>query len=373
MKRSAWSVALVVAAVLAGEVRAEEPKKPERPLVQLALLLDTSGSMGGLIEQAKAQLWKIVNEFIAAKRGGQRPILQVALYHYGSPSLGAGNGYIRQLCPLTDDLDKVSAELFKLRSSGGDEYCGWVIQTATNELNWSARNEDYKAIFIAGNETFAQGKVDYREACKAAVAKGIIVNTIHCDGAADTLWADAARLADGRFMHISQNQTVAQIAAPQDTEIARLGEQLNTTYVAFGAKGAEGLANQKAQDTNAAAAGASTSAGRIQAKGSHNYRNPNWEMVDAVDIADLKIEDIKDEELPEEMRKMNMDERKAFIQAKRDERQKLQSQIQTLSAERDKFIAEARKKEAAGQQDTLGEQVRGAVREQAAKRQFTFE
>jgi hypothetical protein len=363
-----------VALVLAAGARPEEPKaEKERPRVQLALLLDTSGSMSGLIEQAKAQLWKIVNEFISAKRGGQRPLMQVALYHYGTPSLGAQTGFIKQLCPLTDDLDKVSAELFKLTSHGGDEYCGQVIQTATRELNWSARNQDYKAIFIAGNETFAQGQVDFRQACRDAIARGIIVNTIHCAGAEDTYWEEAAKLADGRYMHIDQNQTVAQIAAPQDVEIARLAQSLNDTYIAFGAKGKEGRANQLAQDANAASQGVSSAGERIKTKASANYANPHWEMVDAVQIADLKLEDVKEEDLPEEMRKMTLDQRKAFVEGKKQEREKIQAQIQTLSAERDKFVTEARAKQAAEQKDTLGEQVRAAVREQAEAKAFTFE
>ncbi len=88
------------------------------------------------------------------------------------------NGYIRQLLPLTDDLDKVSEALFKLTAAGGDEYCGWVIRDAARDLKWRPAAKDYKAIFIAGNEPFNQGRVDFRAACKEAITKGIIVNTI---------------------------------------------------------------------------------------------------------------------------------------------------------------------------------------------------
>src|SRR5262245_58669484 len=87
-----------------------------KPIVQIAILLDTNNSMDGLIGQAKTQLWKIVNEFATARRDGVRPEIQVALYHYGTPSLGVETGYIKQLVPLTTDLDKVSDELFKLRT-----------------------------------------------------------------------------------------------------------------------------------------------------------------------------------------------------------------------------------------------------------------
>ena len=39
--------------------------------IQLAILLDTSNSMDGLIGQAKSQLWKVVNELARARRNGK--------------------------------------------------------------------------------------------------------------------------------------------------------------------------------------------------------------------------------------------------------------------------------------------------------------
>src|SRR5689334_25304780 len=122
----ARSLALVIGSLAS---RAAEPAPPAKadqaPVVQIAILLDTSGSMEGLLEQAKGQLWRIVNEFINAKQDGQRPDLEVALYEYGKSSLPSASGWIRRIVPLTNDLDKISEELFQLKTNGGDEYCGW--------------------------------------------------------------------------------------------------------------------------------------------------------------------------------------------------------------------------------------------------------
>jgi hypothetical protein len=378
MRRSHCVWVLSVLLLSLGSARTEEsgaagnPPGSERPLVQLALLLDTSGSMGGMLQQAKTQLWSIVNEFVTAKRDGQRPVLQVALYHYGTPSLGVENGYIKRLLPLTDDLDKVSDELFKLTSDGGDEYCGWVIKCATNDLAWSQNSKDYKAIFIAGNETFAQGPVDFRESCKAAVTKGIIVNTIHCSGAEDTYWEEAAHLADGRFMHLDQNRRVVQIQSPQDTEIAKLGVEMNKTYVAYGANGKAGAESQTRQEANSASLGVVNLATRAYTKANANYVNSGWELVDATQKANVKLEEVKEEELPAEMRKMTIDERKTFVASKQKERETIQAKINDLVKQRDAFIAAETKKQAEANKDTLGDQVRSAVRAQAAKKEFSF-
>ena len=147
-------------------------------LIQMAILLDTSNSMDGLIEQAKSQLWKIVNEMATAKRNGQSPYLEVALYEYGKSTIPAGEGYLRMITPLTTDLDKVSEELFNLKTNGGAEYCGTVIQASVDGLQWSDDNSVLKVIFIAGNEPFTQGHINYQKACQAAIQKGIVVNTI---------------------------------------------------------------------------------------------------------------------------------------------------------------------------------------------------
>src|SRR3954447_15815674 len=147
---------LSLSCAIAPPAEAKEAADSIEPLVQLAILLDTSNSMDGLIEQTKGQLWKIVNQFINARQAGKRPEVQVALYEYGKSTLSAHNGYIRQIQPLTTDLDKISEELFALKTNGGEEYCGWVIREAVNRLAWSKRSDDLKVIFIAGNEPFTQ-------------------------------------------------------------------------------------------------------------------------------------------------------------------------------------------------------------------------
>jgi len=357
----------------------EEPKPvataSKRPLVQIGILLDTSISMDGLIEQAKSQLWKIANEFIKARHAGVAPEVQIALYEYGKSSLPRESGWIRQIQPLTTDLDKVSEELFALRTNGGEEYCGWVIQSAVEELAWNPASDVYKVIFIAGNEPFTQGPVKYAESCKAAITRGIIVNTIHCGNEAvgmNTKWKDGADLADGKYLVIDQNRAVVSIAAPQDKEIAKLGVEINKTYLAFGRGGGEGAKRQASQDANVAALAPASGAAvqRSLAKASANYVNSSWDLVDAAKQKDFEVTKLKSEELPAEMQKMSPKERKAYIEKNSQERAQLQTRINQLNTEREKFVAQ-RMKEVAGP-NTLDAVVISAIHEQGEKRNFTF-
>ena len=361
------------------EAEAAGTSKPDdgQAKVQLAILLDTSGSMSGLIEQTKTQLWQIVNTFIGARQNGKVPFVEVALYEYGNDGLSRESHWIRRIQPLTRDLDKVSEELFALRTNGGSEFCGAVIQRATLDLKWDSSPDVYKAIFVAGNEPFTQGPIEAGQSCKDAVAKGIIVNTIHCGTEQAGIaggWKSGAVLADGKFMVIDHNQAVVHIEAPQDAEIVKLNEELNKTYIPIGVEGKAGALNQVAQDSNAHAnwkAGASVQ--RAVSKASSNYYNANWDLVDKCKVKDFKWEDLKEEDLPEEMKKMNAEERKAHVADKEKERGALQAKIQDLNKKRNAFVAEKRKEMADGEENTLDKVMVTTVREQAQKKGYAFE
>jgi hypothetical protein len=348
--------------------------RPDQPLVQMAILLDTSGSMSGLIDQARTEVWSVVNEFLAARRDGRSPEVYVALYEYGKSSLSREEGYLRQIVPLTRDLDKVSEELFALTTNGGDEYCGWVIRRAAEDLVWSNSPDDLKVIFIAGNEPFSQGPVDYREACRAAIARGIVVNTIHCGAERQGIegkWKDGAVLADGRYLHIDQNRPIVHIAAPQDMEIAELGSRLNQTYIPYGQQGMIASERQVEQDRNASGASGEAVVQRAVTKSSINYRNIAWDLVDAVDANRVDLDTVQPEDLPQNMRAMNARERKAYVETQARQRKELQTRIQKLHERRKQYVAEEMKKQPEAQ--TLGSAIRAVIRDQAQQKNYMFQ
>ncbi|MCP4154816.1 MAG: VWA domain-containing protein [bacterium] len=380
MFRVVFFKVLVISVLLAGMVaipsiaKKSTPRPTPRPLIQMAILLDTSGSMEGLIEQAKSQLWKIVNEMALAKRKGVTPRLQVALYEYGKDSIPASENYLRNLVPLSEDLDLLSEELFKLKTNGGSEYCGTVIQAAVRDLKWTKNNDILKVIFIAGNEPFTQGRVDYKKSCKESITNGIVVNTIFCGSNHEgvrTNWKDGADLADGKYMNIDHNKKIVHIDAPQDKRIVELGMKLNKTYVAYGKRGLKSKKRQEAQDSNAASLSNTVNVQRQVAKASKNYSNAKWDLVDAEKEGKVSVDKIAEEDLPEVMKKMTKKERVAYVAKMKKEREKLQKEISKLRKSRDKFVAEKRKKMAGS--ETLDDAIINAVRSQAKKKKYKFE
>jgi hypothetical protein len=357
----------------ADSVRSQQapPETKASKKIQMALLLDTSNSMDGLIDQAKSQLWTVVNELAKATCDDGKPELQIALYEYGNDNLPSSEGYIRLVTPLTSDLDQISKDLFGLRTNGGNEFCGQVIQTSLKQLNWSKSANDLQLIYIAGNEPFTQGNVYYKTACTDAKEKHVIVNTIHCGDfkeGINTSWKDGADITGGSYASIEQNRKTVYIESPYDKKISELNVMLNDTYIPYGKVGYEKKENQMAQDENARTYGSVNYVKRAVSKSSHVYDNKSWDLVDASKEADFEIEEISTSELPREMQSMSETERIKYVEQKSKERKELSKKIQELNSKRDAYVAEQQSTES--NESMLDNAILSSLKSQAKSRNF---
>ncbi|GJQ30760.1 MAG: hypothetical protein HBSAPP03_26440 [Phycisphaerae bacterium] len=355
---------------------AVEPVAAAKP-VDLAICLDTSGSMDGLIDAARQKLWGIVSDLATAK---PRPALRVALLSFGNDSYTPESGWVKVLIPFTTDLDEVSKQLFALTTNGGTEYVGRVVHKAAADLAWTQDAGAMKLIIVAGNEGADQdATVTYQQACGEAIGKGIMVNAIYCGDANDGIapgWRDVAKLADGEFAAIDQNRNEV-IPTPHDSKLAELSAAINATYVAYGAHGTAGRANQAEQDANVARAAPAAVAQRASMKATGLYSNRHWDLVDAVFTGEekdrVKLESLKEEELPEAMRTMTLAERKSHLESMLKQRAEIQRQIAEETVKRDAFLEQARREQAAAEGRADFESVlRAAVRKQAERKGFSF-
>ncbi|UII76944.1 VWA domain-containing protein [Flagellimonas sp. HMM57] len=348
-------------------------EKPSKQFVKVALLLDTSNSMDGLINQAKAQLWDIVNEFTYAKCGNEtRPSLEIALYEYGNDNLASSEGYIRQVIGFSSDLDEISEKLFSLTTNGGEEFCGQVIHTSLKQLNWGKNADDLKMIFIAGNEPFTQGKLNYKDATSQAKEKDVIVNTIFCgnyEQGISTKWKNGATLTGGEYMAIDHNKQVVHIDTPYDDVIIKLNSKLNTTYISYGALGSTKKAQQSMQDLNAAEMEEAVVVKRAVSKSSRFYENSSWDLVDAIEDDKFEIDELNDKDLPKELKGKSKKEMTAYLEGKKAERVKIQKQIQDLNRKRETYIAENQKEETGELENAL----LSAIKTQAAKKNYKWD
>ncbi|MFP4847111.1 VWA domain-containing protein [Winogradskyella sp. PE311] len=350
---------------------AQPVPKIEEPEIKVALLLDTSNSMDGLIDQAKAQLWQIVNELSYAKCDEQNPNLKIALYEYGNDNLNADEGYLRQVIQFSDDLDEISKSLFSLTTKGGNEYCGKVIKAALDQLNWGESNKDLKFIFIAGNEPYTQGNFSYKNASKLAHQNDITVNTIFCgdyNQGVSSYWKDGADLTHGNYMAINHNKATVHITSPYDDRILELNELLNKTYVAYGKVGRKKIELQAEQDSNARGYNKANAVSRTVSKSSRLYKNSTWDLVDAEKEEHFSYDKLEESELPKELKGKSKVEIKSYINKKRKEREKLQLAIVELNTKRRLYIDKKSIDSANGLENAMVK----AIRKQAEKKNYKW-
>jgi len=342
------------------------------PKIQAAILLDVSGSMNGLIEQAKAQLWNMVTTMGKVDCNGQTPTIEIALYEYGRPGNGTTKGYVKQISAFTGDLDLLSQKLFSLTIDGGDEYCGQVIYTSVNELKWDTASTSYKVIFIAGNEDFLQGSLHYSKACIAAKTKGIIVNTIYCGDKMQGItehWNLAGECGSGSFTNINQNVTIDDIPTPYDSQLITLNGKLNNTYIGYGMLGTANKQQQVLADSINFKMNTATALKRGKVKSNAKlYKNSTWDLVDGYAEKGEAFLNLDLKALPDSLRNKSKEEIKTIVTTKSKERNAVQQEMATLNIKRDAWlVAEKAKNSTNNNQVTLESEIEKIIKEQVKR------
>jgi len=358
-------IALTLAACLVAAARTPVQEKPETPpQVEVVFVLDTTGSMGGLLEGAKKKIWSIASEIA---RGKPTPRLKIGLVAYRDK----GDAYVTRVTELNEDLDKVYGELLAFRADGGGdgpENVRQAMHDALTKIAWSKDKATLRIMFLVGD---APPHFDYtdvptvEELCLTSVKAGIIVNTVRCGPNAETgkVWKQIADRSEGTFFSIDQTGGVVAIATPFDKELGELSDKLGGTVVGFGdARRREALARSEG---GAKGYEGEAKADRAVAKAA-SLRHSEDDLIDAIREKRVKLEELKDEQLPEELKKMAPEERKAHLEKKSKEREELRKKIVELSKKRDEFLADELKKR--GAKDSFDSSVLEALSEQAGKK-----
>jgi hypothetical protein len=329
--------------------------------------------MDGLIDSAKQRLWDIVNEL---GRAQPQPELRMAILSYGNPEYGSQSGYVRINLPFTSDLDAVNKTLFEFQTNGGDEYVARAIDTALNKLSWSPEPGALRVLFIAGNEAANQDpEIPVQIAARAAANYGVAVNMIYCGNESDSDasgWKSVAVATNGIYASINQSAAaVANISTPMDAQITALNDELNDTFLAYGANGDRFRSNQLEQDKNTADMSAPAMTSRVVAKAGSLYKSESWDLVDALTSGE-SLDGIAVANLPEEMREMEVQEREIFVAQKTKQRQEISGRIQALAKERQDYIRDERAKLANSDEKGLDEVVLQGLQALAEEKGFTF-
>jgi Mg-chelatase subunit ChlD len=343
----------------------------QRPVVDVVFVLDTTGSMSGLIQTAKEKIWSIASTMASAQ---PTPEIRIGLVGYRD----RGDAYVTKVVDLSADLDSVYARLMDFEAGGGGdmpESVNQALYDAVHRMSWSRRDQAYKAVFLVGD---APPHMDYQEVqypaiVAAANRQGIVINTIQCGELAATAgpWTSIASLGQGSFFQVEQSGGAVAFETPYDEEIATLSARLDGTRLYYGSHDERKRMQEKmdaAEEIVVTASRASQARRGVFNAGAGGRGNllGEKELVDAVSSGTVDLATIDKDALPEAIKPMAPAEQEAYLLGLAEERAEIQQQIRDLAASRETYLSE--KVEAAGGlDDSLDRKLYDAVRQQAAK------
>jgi Mg-chelatase subunit ChlD len=365
------AVSVAIVSVVPSLAADKEEPKTAAPRVEVVFCLDTTGSMGGLIEGAKTKIWAICNQIASGKPS---PDLKVGLVAFRDK----GDDYITKVYDLTDNLDEVYANLKTFKAAGGGDFPEHVNQAlfdSVHKIKWSKDDDTLRILFLVGDappHMDYKDDVKYPESCKKACEKGIIINTIQCGDYEETTkyWKDICAKAEGSYVKIAADGGVQPVVqTPFDKRLAEINGEMAKTTVVYGDRDTQAKGEQLAKDAGALPAPAAAERAAFNGK---KAQNAAYDLVDCLRQNKVKLEDIKKEHLPAEMQKMTLDEQKAHIKKLEEKRGELQKEAVDLDKKRADYIAKKQSEDKDKNKSAFDNQVLEILRKQAKKAKIDY-
>lgn len=351
---------------------AATPPASQRPRVDLVFVLDTTGSMGGLIQTAKDKIWSIATTMARAQPA---PEIRIGLVAYRD----RGDRYVTQVFDLTQDLDSMYAHLMDFQADGGGdgpEAVNQALHDAVSRLSWNTQADTYKAVFLVGDappHLDYQDDVQYPATVALARQRGIVINTIQCGNQGDTVqpWRQIAALGAGDYLKVDQDGGALALNTPFDETLARLSARLDETRLYYGdekvqaEKRAKLAATSKLEAAASPAVKARRAAFNASASGAANLLGDR-ELVDEVASGRVRLEDIRQDELPAPLKAMAPEAQSSYLREHAAQRAEIKKEMADVAAKRDAWLGEQVAK-SGGASDTLDAKLFGTLRKQAKR------
>ncbi len=350
----------------------------QRPKIEVVFVLDTTGSMGGLIKAAKEKIWSIATTMASAQSA---PEIKMGLVAYRD----RGDAYVTRVVDLSDDLDQVNATLMDFKAAGGGdgpESVNQALYDAVHNISWNQDSQTYKVVFLVGD---APPHMDYLNDVKypltldAAKHKGIVVNTIQAGSMGQTKhqWQQIAQLGSGRYFQVGQAGNAVAIATPFDRKLAELSAKLDATRLYYGTKEEKVkqrrkiAATTKLREKSSLETRARRATFNVSKSGKANLLGKG-DLIDDLDSGRVELSSVPQAKLPAAMQAMPLKELEAKVEEQAQERKDLKRQIQAQAAQRAEYIKKKVDK-LGGARDSLDDKIYSAVRAQAASKGLVYE
>lgn len=338
-------------------------RKDERPVLEVAFVLDTTGSMGGLLEGAKQKIWSIASRMASGK---PTPRIRVGLVAYRDRT----DEYVTKVFDLSEDLDAVYQNLRGFQAGGGGdtpEHVGKGLAEAVENLSWTTQGRVARMIFLVGDAPSQHYNDGYDAAtwAKKAIEKGIVVNTIRCgaDATTEREFLALAHAADGTYASIGQTGGMVATRTPYDDELAKLNAKLAGTSLFAGGRAEREERFAAAREVAAMPAPAAADRAAFATKSGGGLGLLGGSGGGAIDLAaePSRLGSLGDDALPDTLKKLSPEARKAAVEQAAKDRKAVEAEMTKLAQQRDAWLA----KNAETKHDSFDEQVFETVKKKA--------
>ncbi len=336
--------------------------------IDAVFVLDSTGSMGGLIQTAKDKIWAIANTMAQAQ---PTPIIRIGLITYRD----RGDQYITKVSQLTTDLDSLYSDLMSTKAAGGGdtpESVNQALNEAVHKIKWSQDKNTYKVVFLVGD---APPHMDYKQdvkyylTCNEALKRGITINTIQCGNLNGTekIWREISKLGNGDYFKVEQSGGSVAVNTPFDKEISQASQQLDQKKVYWGSRRDLGrLKTKKEKQRNISRESSSSS---LAQRAEYNMSsagklNNEWNN-DICKLSESELKNVSKDKLPSNMRMMDETEQLDYVANLKKEQIKTEEKLKTLTLKRRAYLAKKAKGVANSDKANFENSVFRSIRKQA--------
>lgn len=343
----------------------------DNPQIDVVFVLDTTGSMSGLIEGAKKKIWSIANSMLEADK---TPTVRFGLIGYRD----RGEAYVTRRYDLTEDMDSIYDKLLAFKAKGGGdmpESVNQALYESITKMSWDMGDNVLRMVFLVGDappHMDYQDDVQYPESVKLAARKHIIVNAIQCGSIRRTtpIWQEIARYGDGQYIALSQSGNMRTVSTPYDKRIAELTNQQERTLLNYGRQ--EEQARFQRKRDNLVAAPASTKAAKAtygynMAAGKRQIVLGRGDLVTDIEKNRVSLDAVAVNELPAPMQRMSKQEREAYIKDNQAKRATIRKELDALIAKRNAHIKAEKRRLAGKHKDSFDAKVQEVISEKAKR------
>lgn len=338
-------IGIALSFVATGSVTAYAAQQNKIERIEVAFVLDTTGSMEGLIDGAKRKIWTIANTIVDIQPDAD---IRMALIGYRD----RGDDYVIKSFDMSKDLQALYGNLTRFEADGGGdepEAVNEALNTAVSKLTWSDKQGTRKIVFLVGDappHMDYKGERKYPEIIADARKENILINTVQAGNSAETknFWKDIAERGAGRYLAIAQDGgPVEEITTPYDQQILQNQQQIDKTIMPYGTRAQQDELSEKMSVKMAAPAAVQVENSKFYSKRSSAKEviTGGGDLIDDVRNKKLQLNSVKESELPVDFKGKSEKERAEIVEKKLSERSRLEEQMAGFVKQRDDYLMKA--------------------------------